>query len=1444
MDDDRKQDEEAEVKPRKESHKSKHDKTRKKRKGRKRHGKHSKNHRKTSHKTNHESKRRSRKHGKNKDKEGKKSKNKRKKSKHHDVEPEEPVLKRSVSQESLESSNRSRSASPLPSIHTPSPSPTPPPSPSGADPDKRKEKDLPDDPDFFKDKYDKIKERRRHAASDTWESLLDLKQKAEKQKQNIQVPEKEKNQKLRETIEKLKAKNEKYKGTLLFNSLFTPTGSENGSHSKDYKDEAMEFSGDDTNASAKDKPKKGKKSSAKNASASEALEQAAKDISKWLDDAPKNSAVSSPCDSPAQTISTDDHDSSRLEDESSLGEKPPPTRKELSRKRPSSREPKTVKRREIQRTIERLQPGKSKGNLLTNISSKSTEKTEDVASVGTSSKPRDSNKAEGCSPKLSLGSVLATVEFTLGNDHNFNNDLTNNELPKETVKENDPKEVVSTSETKDESIPEVKTSPPTKKDAEVETDPPIAMKPSQEKATPNLSAWFKAFGAPKSTIPTTSTKKKPEETEAEEKTSDKHDSEGKTTSPKNTTSKYDSPNDLNSPIPDGGDSPIPSVSATPRQRRTSTGSSVSERSSFSQDLDSPRHQMSHTSPLLRSPASPRTDDFQKITYPIINGTVRAGFYHDTTSVKSSPEKSCSPRDGPQSPYSPYSPHVYASNSNAGSATPNYFVDHNKSPLPTYGQNAPPYYDTSKAPLVSKPPKVHEDYTSLSPDSFQQNHFNGPFSPTPSPYPPAQTNYSQPQISPQPSTSTSQPVNSVQILPDPKNSLFPVKKRAYNEPESVIAAKKVPDDRDTIRSSPITNDYSKSSQSLHSAQNMPSSSVDDIALALSGKSEAMKLNMSRDKNNTLDYIERHASDKREKGSFDNNVLTRGDKEIDHIDLTKSPSVIQDDIDMVNMGYLNAEERRNNSEPHDVEFVSRDKMHVAPMLQKGFEIEAIAINLGMNNHQTPRPQMKTSAGPSNMTPAHTHERPNTEISPNQPIPHAHHNQYDALPGQAVNSFSLNDIEFANKKLYASNSNSSSTALDYGNWKVNQMRKPEMAPSDYSANSYTNNEEKLKGSDAPTPNALNYNKNVQHTQYNNYNSIPRSNTQSNQNPASSGLRIPNPRGLHTQTSTRSDAIFTMASIRQENVIKYLEQDPKTPKPESILPVIPLPYKTPYSTHSTLPMDTLRNLPNIPQMLERYTNNERYLSSFANCSPSLYHDKNFQMAQMFNKSTEAHHPASTSSSIYAQSSSSATSKDNIYKSSVSIANTQVDAKKNKRKRTSETKQSAGQSCHGYHTSTSNNDVLSSVKTSMMPASPFNFSSSSNMALGGMYADNGGFTIEDFRNSTNQLMAANYMAAAVAHQQRNNETTAEKIAKPAHQSSNHQSTSSFPFIGHSQVRAGYPFVGAEPSSPLYQQYLQRYQEELQRQTGAQIMGLYPSTYPTPLGVRQPYDSLNRPSWL
>lgn len=1440
----------------KESHKNKEGKTKKKRKGHHRHGKHSKNHKKESRKSEHgESKskhNKKQKHSKNKNKDGKKIKQKKKKSKHHDSESTE-VLKRAVSQESIESSNRSRSASPLPSIHTPTPSPQ--------EVEQTDNTEQLTDPDFFKDKYDKIKERRRNAAKDAFESLLDYKQKStDKQKQNINLPEKDKNQKLTETIEKLKAKNEKFKDNSTFNSLFSTSNDENCKEVNNK--ESPNNEGSDEGEQKKKSRKGNKKNAAKNESASEALEQAVKDISKWFDDAPKSSTVSSPCDSPAQTVSTEEQDS-RLDDELSQGEKSSVSRKEVTRKRPSSREPKLVKRREIQRTIERLQPGKSKGNLLTNIPSK-VEKAEETISTGPLTKARELNKTEETSsPKLSLGSVLPTVEFTIGNDHNFGN---KDEVPEEDQNNmSKPQELSSqkddiTEETSNEKATETVDIQTSKKDAEVETEPTTIVKPNQEKATPNLSAWFKAFGAPKSTPPShASLKKKNEETDAEEK-HESTNSENKPLSPKHGT-KYDSPVGPETPNPEGGDSPHPSINATPRQRRTSTGSSMSERSSFSQDLDSPRHQMSHTSPLLHSPASPRTEDFQKISYPIINGTVRAGFYHDTTSLKSSPEKSCSPREGPQSPYSTYAQHVYASNNVTGSTTPHYFIDHTKSPLPAYNHNPPPFYDTSKAPLVTKSARVHDDYTSLGPETYQQSQYTGPFSPAYTPYAQVSAaNYTHSQHTPQASivnSNASAPAPAPSVVEKTATASFPVKKRTYSEIDQTTLTPQTNNTPKTNENKDITVvshhnkvEYQKTSQTVHATSSMSSTSVDDIALALSEKSEMAKLNNMRDK----PAVEYHKPDERDKKyesrEINNEMYKQTKQDVSGLDLKKpvTSNTKKDNIDMVNMGYLNPEnERRNNIEARD-EIAASVAREIQKTNLKSQHIESMARNLGISNQSIQKTQ-NLNSNPNNIPPAHSQERSHSDLSINQIMAHTHHGQYDTITSaQAIGGFSMNDIEIANKKLYGCNTTSSSTAIDYGNWKItNQIRKQELLPSDYSA-AYTTNADKHKNDTNPNT-SINYSKNTQNHQYTAYNttrnSVQRTELQQNH---SSELRIPNPRGV-----LKNDHLNMSSSINENDITaKNIENHAKAQKAEKLVQNHPLvtsnPYKPPYSSHSSIPLETIRNLPNIPQMLERYSNDERYLSTFAGGTSALYHEKQFQMAQMFNKTmsaAEMHHSNSPVSLAYSQSSIPNATKDNgIYKPP--ILTTQADIRpKTKRRRVQESKTAVVGNQTYHHTPSCSADVLSSVKQSMIPSSAFNFGSSTNMTLGtGLYGENSGFSIEDFRNSTaNQLMAANYMVAAVAHQQRNNaEATAEKLVKPAHQNSTHTS-SSFPFIGHSQVRAGYPFVG-DPSSPLYQQYLQRHQEELLRQTGAQIMSLYPAGYPAGLGVRQPYDSINRPSWL
>lgn len=192
-----------------------------------------------------------------------------------------------------------------------------------------------------------------------------------------------------------------------------------------------------------------------------------------------------------------------------------------------------------------------------------------------------------------------------------------------------------------EAIEEEPKPEPSKPPAKPEEVEPAA----NDKSAPNLNAWLKAFGGPKKTKKEDEGKKDENEKPFEENTT----AELATPAVAQTISADHSSNGFSLP--------------GRRTRKISTGSTISELSSFSQDPDSPRlgiderlggsYPAPYPSPLGASPimASPR-DEIPKPTSPYpMNGAIKVGFYQDTT-TKSSPEKSCSPRE-PHSPYTNY-----------------------------------------------------------------------------------------------------------------------------------------------------------------------------------------------------------------------------------------------------------------------------------------------------------------------------------------------------------------------------------------------------------------------------------------------------------------------------------------------------------------------------------------------------------------------------------------------------------------------------------------------------------------------------------------------------------------------------------------------------------------------------------------------------------------------
>ncbi|KAF4522680.1 hypothetical protein B566_EDAN010461, partial [Ephemera danica] len=483
--------------------------------------------------------------------------------------------------------------------------------------------------------------------------------------------------------------------------------------------------------------RKRKKTGAKSTAAIEALElateQTLKDINKWLDDTPRFSEFSSASNSPSHYLgapgeefpnerrnATGHHIGATAEEDTRKQQ-----RDKQRRSKPSNtstleaiKERRTKK--DVQRTIERLQPGKSKGNLIANLpkvkQEDGTGPGQDVANNVASKSSKDGKNnlhatkttEDESAPKLSLGSVLKTC---IGGFADKKPILEDKGSEPET-EEKETKEVEEEDKKK-----ETKAASPVK----TQTKPVV----DSNKATPNLSAWFKAFGAPKAAPP----KKKVEEAPAKAEVKPEPES---IKSPSKSPEVFQSPN----------------AERAPRHRNLSAGSSVSDLSSaFSQDMEmsevaSPRDRMGyHQSPPALSPASPRVPPppIQPTQHFPINGTIKVGFYQDTSSQKSSPDKG-SPREEPSTQvptpqttptYPQYTPPPARSYPTISNPAPVYeqppvstiTTNPQFAPsLPTtvanqlpqnYNQSDIQYYDTSK-PLTDQyrdrqpsPPKVPE-----------------------------------------------------------------------------------------------------------------------------------------------------------------------------------------------------------------------------------------------------------------------------------------------------------------------------------------------------------------------------------------------------------------------------------------------------------------------------------------------------------------------------------------------------------------------------------------------------------------------------------------------------------------------------------------------------------------------------------------------------------------
>jgi len=403
-----------------------------------------------------------------------------------------------------------------------------------------------------------------------------------------------------------------------------------------------------------------------------------------------------------------------------------------------------VKRKDI-RTIDRLQPGKSKGNLIGNMP-KNKDGGDDngqllTSGIGKAGKEGRNAllvKTDEAGPKLSLGTVLKSDILDFGKSkHSFtspkleeSNDpveaedeekLENMEVDSQPTPDISPDSPAPTSELSIESKEEESTNKendpvalkrdgPAPQPEEKKRD---AVKEITNKARPNASAWFKAFGAPKAQA----TVKK----------------------------KSEAPPEPPPPVEEKeslwGSAGMP-AGPVRRQRKASSSSSMSEPSSLGQD--SPLH------PVSPGIVSPRGEP----PVPPVNGTLRVGFYQDMSNThKSSPEVQ-SPHSTHSSPREPLS--------NPGSPFQGYRHVYPPSSPGTYNSYMVP---TPASPLPPQP--------TLPPPPVSHSHV--PQTPMYEGVP--QYSYAD-QYRPPMRTVDSVPYKPAEPVPKPNPSIFPVKKRLF------------------------------------------------------------------------------------------------------------------------------------------------------------------------------------------------------------------------------------------------------------------------------------------------------------------------------------------------------------------------------------------------------------------------------------------------------------------------------------------------------------------------------------------------------------------------------------------------------------------------------------------------------------------------------------------
>lgn len=415
------------------------------------------------------------------------------------------------------------------------------------------------------------------------------------------------------------------------------------------------------------------------------------------------------------------------------------------------------RKREVQRTIDRLQPGKSKGNLISN-------KSDDSQTIA---KQKSIKVDSETTPTLSLGTVLNTDLMGFSSKRLKSEDKNLDKIDDESDKSpNDSMDMTNKEEVKPE-LPEEK----------------------PEKATPNLSAWFKAFGAPK-TQPTPKRKQEAIETSpmyTAYAMNDMvpHDYTLKDVDKKENLSQVENMKTTTTSIP----SVSPEKPTSKRQRKTSTGSSVSEQSSQNDSWNSPRPSLDepYLSPQSGNSPQQHLKPYQNVLN-IPHAPITVGFYQDAYARPNSEKSSsCSPRN-PSSVIT--SPH--------GQSPHQTFTSPRDLPSDGSGNFVGSPRDASCSPHnnVVNSPKESPHHLILSPQDSNNSPYYSPHNVVNSPKEPVasladdyqqnQNVYSQyigsQQTSPQSTYTELYPQQQSTTNTPKTQNVFPVKKRAYQENE--------------------------------------------------------------------------------------------------------------------------------------------------------------------------------------------------------------------------------------------------------------------------------------------------------------------------------------------------------------------------------------------------------------------------------------------------------------------------------------------------------------------------------------------------------------------------------------------------------------------------------------------------------------------------------------